>query len=264
MLMENAANFRDLLLLVMASLPNFTAVHRVHVRSNWAVPDVGECRKVLERPNDAVPGRAVHVGGHLALEVFVGGNFAPSLGKGDEPQLCVGVAWNDRLLVGVVAESFHIGVVGVLHSAHVGNVLVHCLRSVHVEAREDFVRVILVNDALQLLLEGKLSLWKPPASEPSNSVVVLSFVVISVCALVAHDHSCTTKVERPRYGGVVVRPLQNAGREEHCVPRGVVVCIDRGCAHLPSVTVGKMANSGGCGVEVVRLGCNDIAKVFGR
>lgn len=194
-MMENAANFRDLLLLVMASLPNFTAVHRVHVRcsrsvtldkqsnrsqpasaahtSNWAVPDVGECRKVLERPNDAVPGRAVHVGGHLALEVFVGGNFAPSLGKGDEPQLCVGVAWNDRLLVGVVAESFHIGVVGVLHSAHVGNVLVHCLRSVHVEAREDFVRVILVNDALQLLLEGKLSLWKPPASEPSNSVVVL-------------------------------------------------------------------------------------------
>ena len=211
---------RGLVARLDGALPDLATLGRVHGRTSRALEGISEGREVDSGTIDAELGGRVRVGQEAVADSGRSELRAPGLSESDEEELLIGESRDDGGLSGLVGVREHVGGVRSLQTTSISNVLALSEVSVDEESRERRELGILVDDAVNTLLELLGGLGSPPVLELALTVEVTSLGVERVSQFVSSDHTDTSIVHGSGVSGVEEGSLKNTGREAFSVGGG--------------------------------------------
>ena len=128
-------------------------------------------------------------------------------------------------------------------AAQVSDVFAERQLAVDFEARQCFVRAVLIDDLLRARLKLFCVFVSPPFVQVAVGVVLSPLVVVAVRDFVADDHADRAVVDRIVHLRVEEGRLQDARWEDNFIQRRVEVSVDRLRRHVPLGAINRLANT---------------------
>lgn len=195
------------------TLPDLAALERVHGAADGALESIREGGQVDGRAVHSEARRRVGIGEKALTNRGRGELRAPGLTETDEEELFVGETRNNRGLIVLIGVHVHISRVRRLQTTGVGDVLTLSQVTIHEVTRQGRELRVLLNDAVNTLLEGLRGTGSPPVNQLTSTIEISTLRIQRVSQFVTSNHTDTTIVHRIGEGRIEEGRLNDTSGE---------------------------------------------------